>query len=378
LPFPNLANALIAIRSDPQLVGRFAYDEMLQAPLLMRPLLDANPPKPRPVTDNDVTRVQEYLQHAGLRNIGREAVFQAVNATAHDHAFHPVRKYLAGLQWDGVPRIDKWLIDYLGVQPGRYAEAVGRMFLIAMVARVKRPGCKADYMLVLEGPQGELKSTACATLGGDWFSDNLPEIGEGKDVLQHLRGKWLIEIAEMHAMNRADTAKLKAFITSDTDRYRPSYGRMEVIQPRQCVFIGTTNKDSYLKDETGGRRFWPVRIGTINIAGLKENRDQLFAEAVQLLNDGTQWWPDRNFEREVIAPEQEERFETDAWEEPIAKYLDGRERVTVGEVAKECLFMDTHKVSQPDQIRIKAAMTHIGWEKAKRGKGGVRYWRKCR
>jgi predicted P-loop ATPase len=196
--------------------------------------------------------------------------------------------------------------------------------------------------------------------------------------LQHLRGKWLIEIAEMHAMNRADTAKLKAFITSDTDRYRPSYGRMEVIQPRQCVFIGTTNKDSYLKDETGGRRFWPVRIGTINIAGLKENRDQLFAEAVQLLNDGTQWWPDRNFEREVIAPEQEERFETDAWEEPIAKYLDGRERVTVGEVAKECLFMDTHKVSQPDQIRIKAAMTHIGWEKAKRGKGGVRYWRKCR
>jgi len=359
-PMANLANALLGLRSDPKLKDSLSFDEMLRTVLL----------NGEPIRDVDVTAIQEYLQHAGLRWVTKDTTHSAVDQRASERPFHPVRTYLSGLTWDGHPRLDTWLVDYLGAEPTPYTGAIGRMFLIAMVARIFKPGCQCDYMLILEGPQGELKSTACRVLGGEWFSDNLPDVTAGKDVSQHLRGKWLLEIAEMHAMSRVEAAQLKAFITRTTERYRPSYGRKEVIEPRQCVFIGTTNRNVYLRDETGGRRFWPVQTGKIDIEALTRDRDQLFAEAVTLFHGGEPWWPDRHFEAEHIAPEQEARYEFDAWEEPIVKWLgDVVTRVTVWQIAREALHLETARIGTADQRRITAILERLGWRRGKDWRG---------
>jgi virulence-associated protein E len=186
-PRSNLANAMLAMRESPKLNELFAFDEMLCAPILTKPLdPDEEPFKPRPVRDADVTAVQECIQLAGLPAVTKDVVHQAVDLRASERAFHPVRDYLSALTWDGESRLAGWLNAYLGAEHGQYAAGIGTMFIIAMVARIFDPGCKADYMLVLEGPQGVGKSTACAVIGGQWFSDNLPDVRSGKDVSQHL------------------------------------------------------------------------------------------------------------------------------------------------------------------------------------------------
>jgi predicted P-loop ATPase len=365
-PLGNLANVMIILRSDDALQGKLGFDEMLMAATWMRK---------HPLTDADVASLQEQLQHIGLPSVGKDTTFQAVDCIAREHGYHPVREYLDALAWDGMPRLDEWLTAYLGAEASPYVSRVGTMFMVSMIARIVKPGCKVDHLLVIEGQQGILKSAACSVLGGKWFSDHLPDVSAGKDVSQHLRGKWLIEVSEMHAMGRAETTLLKSFITRDTERYRPSYGRLEVIEPRQCCFVGTTNKDTYLRDETGGRRFWPIKAGTIDVDSLARDRDQLFAEAVQLYRDGVKWWPTKDFEHKHIMPQQEARFEADAWEETVAVFLDKASRVTVAQVAREALGFETQRIGTADQRRIAAAMERLGWQREKRT-GARRWWSK--
>jgi hypothetical protein len=388
----NIGNTLLAFDQEPELIGAFAYDQMLLCEILLRPLFISEPNfVPRPVTDTDIFAVQEFLQWRGFRRLGSRATHDAINKYAQAHGFHPVRDYLDQLKWDGERRVETWLTKCFSADENEYTNGVGRMFLISMVARIYKPGCKVDHMLILEGEQGQLKSSACSILAGEYFTDQLPDV-TNKEAFQHLRGKWVIEIPELYAYSRAAVDHFKAFLTRQTERYRPPWGHKEVHEPRQCVFIGTTNKGLYLRDVTGNRRSWPVKTGEIDLDWLRDNRDQLLAEAVQLFRNGGHWWPNRDFERRVIREEQETRYEPDVWEELIQRYLDGllTKRTTILEVAADALGFElkpplvlpyqphpargtpVNKLSPNDQQRIGAVMTHLEW-KPKRDKK-TRWW----
>jgi predicted P-loop ATPase len=379
----TVENAYIALTNDPGLKNAISFNEMSRYIILDHVIGDPSTKCGRTFEDHDYSTIQRHLQHNGLKTIGKTPVQQAVDEYARTRGFHPLRKWLEKLAWDKTERLNTWLPQATGTADNEYHQLIGRWFIIAMAARILEPGCQADYMLVLEGEQGEEKSKLCRMLAGkDYFSDNLPDISKSpKDASQHLRGKWLVEIAEMHAFNRAETSDLKQFITRTTERYRPPYGHVDVSEPRQTLFIGTTNKEVYLKDETGGRRFWPVKCKNINIDWLEANRDQLFAEAVMACREGDKWWPDREFEKQHIRPHQEARYDADAWEQPISTFLATTTLpdVTITEVAVEALGYEhgragnggtpINRLSKLDQIRIANVLSSLGWTRGKRSEG---------
>jgi predicted P-loop ATPase len=195
--------------------------------------------------------------------VPKEIVGQAIQTVARDHGCHPIREFLEGLKWDGIGRIDDWLTLYLGADPSPYIRAVGARFLIGGVARIFQPGCKNDCCPVLEGPQGLYKSTALKILAEPWFTDEVADLGS-KDSAIQVHGVWIVEIAELDAMTKSEVSKVKAFMSRAVDRFRPPYGKHVISAPRESVFAGTVNPGiKYLKDETGGRRFWPIKCGRI-------------------------------------------------------------------------------------------------------------------
>lgn len=363
-PLPVVENAYVALANDPELKDKYKFDQMRRSPMVAK-----SPPVP--VEDDDVIDLQRYLQRNYMERVTRNTTSDAILNYSMDHAYDPLKDQLEGLVWDGEPRLNGAAVTYLGCEKlvknsegeeSNYNDEVFAMFVVSMVARIYRPGCKADHMLVLEGPQGMLKSMACEVLAGEqYFSDHLPDIGNSKEVSQHLRGKWVIEISEMHAFNKAEATALKAFLSRTHERYRPPYHRLEVDEPRRCVFIGTSNKDAYLRDETGGRRFWPIKTGEIDIDALRRDRDQILAEAVAEFKRGVQWWPSREFERDHIAPQQEERYEFDEWYDTIRNHVALLKTTTITDVAKGCLEFKIDRLDIGVQRRIGAILRKIGF-----------------
>ena len=328
--------------------------------------------------DIDDIRVMKWLAQQYNLRVKASSVIEAVSVVAHDHAFHPVRNYLNKLEWDRVPRLDTWLNTVMGVAQSGYSAKVGKRWMISAVARVMRPGCKADSVMILEGGQGEGKSTTMSILGGDWFMDTPFALGD-KDGFQAIRGKWIIELGELDSFNKAESTKAKQFFSASTDTYRESYGRRTNDVPRQCVFVGTTNQDEYLKDATGNRRYWPVACTKVDLEQLREIRDQLWAEAMFCYEAGEIWWVNRD-ETAMFSEAQDERFVVDEWEGPILNWLEESqigETTSGSEVLASALKLDFGHWGKPEQMRVGAIMHRLGWRRVRLpalAKSGQRPW----
>lgn len=389
----SLANIGTVLSEHPEWKGVLAYDAFAEAVISLKP--PPVRPQEKPAnhvagewTDTDDIRTAMWLGSAPGIGIdaGVQTVAQAVVATANKSIVHPVRKYLESLNWDAKQRLPTLFSNYFGSEQTPYTEAVGKMLVIACVARVMNPGCKVDTVWVLEGDQGIFKSTAVKTLVPDslWFADSGIVLGD-KDSFQNLRGIWIYELPELSGIKNArDVERYKAFFSSGTDTFRPSYGRRSGKVPRQCVFISTTNDEIYLLDKTGNRRFLPVKCGRINLEALKADRNQLWAEAFTRWQSGEVWWVQSKELAELCREQQAEREQVDPWVQFVQDWVaDGHvllpndnsdpddrfnrvsvtDGLTTGELLRGAIGFARERVDGRAEMRMSGVMHTLGWER---------------
>jgi Virulence-associated protein E len=327
-----------------------------------------------PVLDDRAMNRLRLLIDQRFHFLPSKELFQdVVTDLAMRNRRHPVREYLSGLLWDGTPRVDRWLVEYAGAEDSEYVRAVGALVLIAAVRRVRQPGCKFDEMLVMEGAQGKGKSVLLATLAvrDDWFSDDLPLNADTKRQMEVLAGRWIVEAGELKGIRKGEVEALKGFLSRQVDRARMAYGRLPIELRRQCVIVGTTNSDRYLRDATGNRRFWPVQTTTLRIDQLARDRDHLWAEAAHRESAGESIRLDPRL-YPTAAEAQEARLQFDPYLETLDPALGGR----AGKISARDVWrlLGKHEVgqrTQDDMTRLGDAMRKLGWERTKRRFGGA-------
>jgi putative DNA primase/helicase len=377
-------NALLALRLAPELAGLVQFNEFA-----LRVEFTRSPPwrelkQGATWTDDDDTAALAWLQSMGVEIRQRHIVGDAVAVIAKDHLRHPVREYMARLQWDCRPRLATWLFDYLGAGGNpAYLGAVGEKILISAIARIDKPGCQADHTLVLEGPQdlGKSRTVRALAMRPDWFTDDMPDI-HSKDAALQLCGRWIVELAELAALRRAEIEGVKAFLTRPVDVFRPPYGRRTISVPRQCIFFATTNEVHYLRDPSGNRRFWPVSCQEIDLDALERDRDQLWAEAAVAYARGATWHLTAE-ETALAREEQSERMLVTELEADVGEYLamivsSGYREVSAKQVMIEALHLEPDKPDFAERAgrlgpHVAAAMQAAGWQKVRTsGRGAQR------
>lgn len=385
---PILYNAIVVLENDPvfreQQSGRsvLRYDKFRGRARAWGPLpWEKNGQFPRDWTDQDDRECNSWLQDQGLF-LGHIITGFAVQTVMERNGYHPVMDYLNDLLHDGIPRIDEWLSIYCGVENNEYSRAVGMRWLVSACARISEPGCKVDTALILEGPQGRKKSMVLDVMGGPYYTSDIAVIGSTASQEQII-GKWIVELDELDAVSRAtDVAAVKAFISRRVDDFRLPYGHRSRAHPRQCVFAGTTNRDSWNRDDTGGRRYWPVRVGEeIDIDGLQRDRDQIWAEARDRFMMGQPWWLDEQNLVELARIEQDARYEVDPWEDQVIATVKTMtiwpdRGVGYTDILRE-LGIPIERQTRSEGVRLGIIMRRLGWRRdyLDLDRTGTRTWR---
>ena len=358
IPVSNLDNGFRALDYDPKYKGKIWWDDFHQK--IYSTLYSETP---REWSDIDTFELlKDFQSRIGLYSFTSETITHAVYLLSSRDKRNEPRDWMSSLKWDGEDRLTHFFENYFGSPCGPYFEALGKNFFIAMVARIFCPGCQADNMVILEGPQGTFKTSALRVIGGPWHVSMSEAISSG-DFVEVFQGKMIVEIAEMESFSKAETSKIKAMLTVTSDRYRKKYGRHAEEHPRQCIFVGTTNDSNYLKDSTGLRRFWPLTVKHININQLIIDRPQLFAEALHRLNAGETWHVMPHTE---TVNQQELRRSTDPWEEIVETYVNQYFTPGVGfnatEVATTGLNIPIERMDKKTSMRVGAILHRIGCE----------------
>jgi putative DNA primase/helicase len=375
-------NVLYCLRNDPALAGLVALNQFTEGQDKTR-----SPPwggEAGEWSEEDDLMLGEYLARTHkllLKGVG--TIRAGVQMAARENKHHPIIERLRAVEWDGIERMETWMVDCLGAVDRPYVRMISRFFIMGMVARVIRPGCKFDYMVIFQGLQGLGKSTAFKALAAPYFMDTPFRIGD-KDSYLSLQGVWLVEFSELENMSRAESTAIKAFVSSTEDRFRPPYGHRMVKMPRRAVLCGTTNSDQFLKDSTGDRRMWPVQCTEPRPDLLEACRDQLFAEALHVLEnkagtDAARYYPTREEEKQYFHPEQDRWRMVDVWTDIIGDYLTReytgniddpneippakRGFFTAQELFAKALFIKAERMDNAKlmQVRVSNAMRELGY-----------------
>ena len=308
---------------------------------------------------NDLELMIVIQNRLGLTKITKTHVNDAIQYIGRQKIKNEPKDWMECLEWDEIPRLDSMLTECFGAKDDEYTTAASKNWFISMVARIYNPGCKVDNMIILESKQGSMKSTALDIIGSPWYTE-INESVTSKDFYLGIQGRMVVEISELDSFSKAESNTIKKVITTRDDRFRPPYGRATASFPRTCVFTGSTNETHYMQDPTGGRRFWPVGVGEINIEKLRTIRDQLFAEAIYRFKQGEPWW----LMPESAKDEQENRREQDVWEDMISDWLIKYQKTDIrsDEVATQCLKIEISKIDRRVQCRICNVLKVLGWE----------------
>ena len=330
-------------------------------------------------TDEDDLHLKEWLAEEHNVNFSSQDIRETVALTAVKNKYHPVKRYLENLKWDGIPRIDKWLTLYANAADNAYTNKVGVMTLVAAIKRVYNPGCKYDHIMVLEGGQGIFKSTMCQRLAKNWYVCPTALDPKSADAVATLRKGWICEIAEMAAFRGYNADDIKAFLSREVDEVRFAYGHNNMTVKRHGIMIGTFNPNrqvTYLNDPTGNRRFLPIDCGNqaLKLTAFERDVDQLWAEAKVRYDAGEETFI-RLGSPEYALAEQEisKRLISDAWESIIIEYLvaGNRKAISTTQIFTECLGRPAGACSKGDQMRIAAILKDLGYDKNRNSKSSL-------